>query len=92
MREGQVVDFMVDFSSDNGTLQQIAKLKAGIRAIAQETGHHHIEVENEVKQAAGLYNEVNKVHKSFGDCSREELSDAIQVMIEVANQVGINLN
>lgn len=92
MRENQVIDFMVDFSNDDGSLAQIAKLKAGIRELARETGHHNIEIENEIKKNAGLYDEINKVHKSFAYCSNEELGAAIHVMIEFGVVVGLKLD
>lgn len=91
MRVGQVVDFQVDFSDDLGRLNQIAKLKAGVRELARETGETFITMENMIKKEAGLYDEVSKEYKSFGNCSISQLSDAIQVMIEKGDFVGIQL-
>jgi hypothetical protein len=91
MREGQVIDFMVDFSSDDGLLSQIAKLKAGTRQIAKESGHSFIDIEHQIKKSAGLYNELNETYKSFAHCSREELGNAIQILIEIGEQLNLNL-
>jgi archaellum component FlaC len=83
---------MIDFSSDNGSLGQIAKLKAGIRKIADETGETFINAQNEIKKQSGLYDEVSKEYKSFGNCSKEELSSAIQIMIEVGKFISVDLS
>lgn len=91
LREGAVVTFMVDFADDNGSLMQIAKLKSGTREIARESGHSFIEVEQEIKKNAGLYDELEKLYKSFANCSREELSNAIQVMINLGDNMNLNL-
>lgn len=85
MRIGQIIDFYVDFSDDLGKLSQIAKLKAGIRDISRETGDTFITIENLIKKESGLYDEISKEYKSFGNCSVQQLSDAIQVMIEKAD-------
>jgi hypothetical protein len=92
LREGACIFSSFDFADDNGTLAQISKLKAGTRALAKETGHTFIEIEQEIKKNAGLYNEVSEMYASFGNASRESLSNAIQVMIEIGEQVGLNLN
>jgi len=92
LREGQVIDVMIDFSSDNGSLGQIAKLKAGIRKIADETGETFINAQNEVKKQSGLYDELSKEYKSFGNCSKEELSSAIQIMIEIGKFINVDLS
>ena len=92
MREGQCCDFSVDFSDDLGRLSQISKLKAGIREISRETGEVYITSEKRIKKDAGLYDEVADTYKSFGNCSISQLSDAIQVMIEQGEFLGINLH
>lgn len=91
MREGQQVDIAVDFSDDLGRLSQISKLKAGCRELAKETGETFINTENLIKKEAGLFDEISKEYKSFANCSIEQLSSAIQVMVEKGDFVGINL-
>ena len=91
MKNGAVVDVLIDFSAENGTLSQIAKLKAGTREISKETGYTFIEVENLIKKNAGLYNEITEVYESFGNCSSEKLSGAIQVMINIGENCNLNL-
>lgn len=92
MREGQLVSFSVDFAEDQGRLSQIAKLKAGTKEISNETGETFINIEQKIKKDAGLYDELTKEYKSFGNCSIQELSSAIQVLLELGTFVGINLN
>lgn len=91
MRENQIISFSVDFSDDQGKLIQIAKLKAGIRDLARETGETFIAMQNIIKKDAGLYDESSEEYKSFGNCSVSQLSDSIQVMIEKGTWVGLNL-
>jgi hypothetical protein len=92
LREGACVSIMVDFAADDGRLSQIAKLKAGTREIAKESGHTFIEIEQRIKKDSGLYEEIEQIYKSFGNCSVEELSSAIQVMILLGETCGINLH
>lgn len=91
MKNGDIVEFCVDFSSQNGLLSQISKIKAGTREIAKETGHTFIEIEHEIKKQAGLYNELTQEYKSLGNCSMEELSSAIQILITIGEVIGLNL-
>jgi hypothetical protein len=90
LREGQKAFAIFDMNADDGRLSQIAKLKRGIKILANETGETFIEAEKIIKTEAGLFSEESGV-KSFAHCSKQELSDAIQVMIEKGNFVGINL-
>lgn len=92
LREGQGCCVAVDFEDDQGNLMQISKLKAGLRELSRETGETFINVQNIIKKEAGLYDEVSEIYKSFGNCSKLELSDAIQVLIEKGKFVNIDLS
>ena len=48
-------------------------------------------MENELKKQSGLYDEASKEYKSFANCSREQLGNAIQVLITIGEDVGLNL-
>jgi len=92
LRDGQVVEFVVDFERDDGRLSQIAKLKSGIRTLSRESGVTFKVMEDRVKTDAGLHKIQNDQEvKSFADCSKQELSDAIQVMIEFGDFLNIDL-
>jgi len=89
LEEGQSVDVFFDAHVDNGTYAQISKLKVSIREMAAESGHSFEEMQNIVKERAGLCWE--GYCKSFGDCSIEELSLAIQAAVEIGDDLNLNL-
>lgn len=93
LQEGDVIEFYAELQQDDGTLAQLAKLHAMIRALALHMGESFTDMKLLVKDRAGLclVREVAGkeffVCKSFGDCSREELSLAIQAAIEIGEKV-----
>jgi len=93
IEEGQFVDVFFDANKDDGTLAQIAKIKASIRGLSTETGETFEDMELKVKKKSGLYFEKEvdgerwKIIKSFGKCSKEELSLAIQCILEIEHFV-----
>ena len=78
---------------DDGTLPQLAKLHAMIRELALHIGEPFEDMKLLVKDKAGLClaREVAGkeyfLAKSFGECSREELSLAIQAAIDIGISV-----
>ena len=89
LAEGQSVDVFFDAHVDDGSYAQISKLKVSIRELANESGHSFEEMQNLVKEQAGLCWEDHC--KSFGDCSMEELNLAIQAAIEIGDHLSMNL-
>lgn len=93
IEEGQFVDVFFDANKDDGTLAQIAKIKASIRGLSSETGETFEDMELKIKKKSGLYFEKEidgecwKIVKSFGKCSKEELSLAIQTILEAEHFV-----
>jgi hypothetical protein len=91
--EGTTIELWAEEYHDDGTLAQLAKLHAMIRELAHHTGYTFHEVKLLVKDRAGLcftYKLQGKEYfecKSFGDCSREELSLAIKAAVEIGEQV-----
>lgn len=98
MEEDQYVDVFFDANVDDGTLDQLAKIHKCIREAAIDTGSTFEEMKFNVKRAAGLCikkeidNELYMVCKSFGKCSKAELSLTIQAIIEIGNTIGIDFN
>lgn len=96
MEEGQTARMFMEADVDNGTLTQIAKLKVCIRKLAIETGDSFENVQLRVKKDSGLCfvtqhkGESILFCKSFGDCSRDELSLAINAIIDLGDYVNIN--
>jgi hypothetical protein len=92
--DGTIVEFFFEVQHDDGTLPQLAKLHAMIRELALHVGEPFDNMKLLVKDKAGLClaREVSGkeyfLAKSFGECSREELSLAIQAAIDI----GISVN
>lgn len=91
--EGSIVECFYELQHDDGTLPQLAKLHVMIRQLAMHTGESVENLKLLVKDKAGLCiaREVSGkeyfLAKSFGECSKEELSLAIQAAIEIGEQV-----
>lgn len=91
--EGQIVEVFYERQHDDGTLPQLAKLHVIIKQLSMHLGETVENMKLLVKDRAGLCiaREVSGkeyfLAKSFGDCSKEELSLAIQACIEIGEQV-----
>lgn len=97
LQEGAIVEFFYEEQHDDGTLPQLAKLHVMLKELATHIGETVENMKLLVKDKAGLCiaREVSSkeyfLAKSFGDCSREELSLAIQAAIEIGEHVGFIL-
>lgn len=91
--EGSIVECFYEIQHDDGTLPQLAKLHVMIRQLATHIGETAENMKILVKDRAGLCiaREVAGkeyfLAKSFGECSKEELSLAIQAAIEIGEEV-----
>lgn len=90
LREGAVIEQVIDFTPDSGKSGQIARVHALIGKISKETGDTDGAVKKEIKSRAGLFKPSGEV-KSFGDCSEEELAFAIECTISLGDYIGMNL-
>jgi len=97
LKEGTDLEVYMSMTNDvDKTAGQLAKVHALIRELAAFTGHTFEEMKDVIKDKAGLYiitgtSSSDKQLKSFGDCSKEELSAAIETCIQVGNIFGCNL-
>ena len=95
--EGAIVEFFYEIQHDDGTLPQLAKLHVMLKQLSMHIGESVENMKLLVKDRAGLCiaREVAGkeyfLAKSFGDCSREELSLAIQAAIQIGEDVGFIL-
>lgn len=89
LKEGQQVEIFISTVEKEKSLAQLAKVHACIREIALESGYTFDEVKNYVKEKTGLYNPDG--YKSFGDCSVQELTLAIQQCIEMGYEYNLTL-
>jgi len=91
--ENTIVECFYEVQHDDGTLPQLAKIHAMIKELSMFTGETVENMKLLVKDKAGLciIREVSGkeyfLAKSFGDCSREELSLAIQAIIEIGQSI-----
>jgi hypothetical protein len=90
LADGEMIELYITKLSDEDdkTIGQLAKVHACIRDLARFTGHTFEEMKDAVKEKAGLYDPASKEYKSFAECSKTELSDAIQICIDIGNTVG----
>jgi hypothetical protein len=95
--EGANVDCFYEVENDDGTLPQLAKVHAMIKQLAIHVGETFSDMKLLVKDKAGLClaREVSGkeyfIPKSFAECSKEELSLAIQAAIEIGQMVNYPL-
>ncbi len=95
--DGSLVEFFYELQHDDGTLPQLAKLHAMIKQLATHIGETAENMKLLVKDRAGLCiaREVSGkeyfLAKSFAECSKEELSLAIQAAQEIGEEVNYPL-
>lgn len=95
--EGQIVEVFYEEQHDDGTLPQLAKLHVLIKQLAMHVGETVENMKLLVKDRAGLCiaREVSGkeyfLAKSFAECSKDELSLAIQAAQEIGENVGFIL-
>lgn len=95
--DGSIVEFFYELQHDDGTLPQLAKLHVMIKQLATHIGETAENMKLLVKDRAGLCiaREVSGkeyfLAKSFGECSKDELSLAIQAAIEIGEEVNFLL-
>ena len=93
LSEGSIVECFYEVQQDDGTIPQLAKIHVMIRQLAMHIGETVENMKLLVKDRAGLCitREVSGkeyfLAKSFGECSKEELSLAIQAIIEIGEEV-----
>ena len=97
LQDGDIVEFFYELQHDDGTLPQLAKLHAMIKQLATHIGETAENMKLLIQDRAGLCiaREVSGkeyfLAKSFGECSKEELSLAIQAAIEIGQDVNFPL-
>lgn len=96
--EGTEIEMFVNIATSNGSLAQISKVHTCIRILAQEAGYTFEEMKLLIKQRSGLCvvftegDTTQEICKSFGECTKDELSMSIQACIEIGEIYNINLD
>ena len=97
LSEGDEVEIFMNISSAAGSLAQISKVHTCIRALATESGYSFEEMKKLVKERSGLCYVITEkgvqeeLCKSFAECTKEELSMAIEACVEIGELYNINL-
>jgi len=90
VQQNEIFDLTYESINSDHSYAQLSKVHKLVRELAGYTGMSFDDVKFEVKKRAGLYTDT--ALKSFADCSKEELSLAIQTCIEIGDDVGFNLH
>jgi hypothetical protein len=95
LKPGMRIQVMYEVIKDDHSLVQLAKVHALIRELAHCTGNEFEDVKLEVKRHAGLTVKSKdpagksiELVKSFADCSKDQLSAAIESCITIGAEVG----
>jgi len=89
LQEGETVMVTYEVQTADHSYAQLSKLHKCIRELASFTGDTFEDMKLQVKLRAGLCTDTNC--KSFSECSKEELSMAIQASLEIGELVGFSL-
>ena len=89
LSDGEIVTITYEVQSNEHSYAQLSKLHKHIRELANYTGDTFEDMKLQVKLRAGLCTDTNC--KSFSECSKDEMSMAIQASIEIGELVGFSL-
>jgi hypothetical protein len=84
--DNATVECMMELRTKNNTKAQLAKIHVCIKEIADTQGDTPQAVKEEIKRQCGMaYKNENGDNEfiSFADCSKEELSNVIEVIIQM---------
>ena len=87
--DNDTVIITYEVQTDDASYAQVSKVHKHIRELANYTGDSFEDMKLQVKLRAGLCNDSDC--RSFADCSKEEVSMAIQASIEIGELVGFSL-
>jgi type IV secretory pathway VirB4 component len=90
LAEGDIIEVTHEEQSPSGSLAQLAKVHACIGELSKFLGYDKDELKDIVKNKAKLYTEDGE-YKSFRDCTKEELSQAIEAVITIGQAVDFPL-
>lgn len=92
MKEGDMVDCLFETVGKDYTAAQLRKIHVMIKEIAQEQGDSFDNVKNDIKLRCGMtYKEKGNIkYQSFSTCSKEDLSQVIETIIQIGEFLNIN--
>ena len=84
IQNGDLVDCVMELVSPTNTKAQLAKIHACINELAKEQCCSAGEMKIQIKERSGL------ADKSFANCSKEQLSEVIETILEIGRFLNIN--
>jgi hypothetical protein len=90
LKEGEILEMFINTSDKaDKTLGQLAKVHVLISKLSTITGFTIDEMKQVVKAKANLYELTSEklVFKSFANCSKEEISNAIKVCLSIGEDI-----
>jgi hypothetical protein len=94
LKDELTVEAYMEVLDENSTRPQLNKLHKLIRELSVHTGITLNDLKEVVKKEAGLYHydETGICFKSFADCTKSEMSYAIQVVINIGYKADFPLD
>jgi hypothetical protein len=92
LKEGDKLDVLFEVKAEDNTKAQLAKIHVCIKEMADETGNTVEDMKRQVKDECGMSykNEKGKkVYESFAGCSKKELSNVIETIIQMGRFIGM---
>ena len=89
LEDGQKLLVTYEVVNDDASYSQISKLHKCIRELASYSGMSMDDMKLYVKNEAGLVKGDSAI--SFPDCSKDEISNAIQACISIGDKIGFPL-
>jgi hypothetical protein len=89
LEDGQKLLVTYEVVNDDASYSQISKLHKCIRELASYSGMSMDDMKLYVKNEAGLVKGDSAI--SFADCSKDEISNAIQACISIGDKIGFPL-
>lgn len=92
LKKGDEVEALFEVKTKDNTKAQLAKIHVCINEMATEQGESKAEMKRIVKRECGMAYTENGVEKfqSFADCSKDDLSDVIETVIQMGRFMNIN--
>tara|TARA_R110000772_G_scaffold17332_4_gene48369 strand:+ start:1120 stop:1512 length:393 start_codon:yes stop_codon:yes gene_type:complete len=93
LKDDDVVEALFELRTMDNTKSQLAKIHVMLKIMADEQGYTAREMKNVIKEECSMYyvQQGHKVYTSFSQCDKDDLSNVIEIIIQKANFLNINL-
>lgn len=93
LKNEDIVKMLLESEAEDRTLGQLAKVHICIQELAKEQGCSAAEMKKIIKRECGMSKKDatgKEIFESFGKCSKERLSDVIDVIVTTGQFLNIN--